>query len=316
VLKKLSLLILNWPLCILSRMPTSHRILVTGASGFVGKAVVSHFKKQGYVVNRLVRDVRQRAPDTVYWNPMNEEINLDDFEGFHTVIHLAGENIFDKRWSEAKKEAIFISRVRHTWLLSHALSRLKRPPKVFFSASATGYYGDRGDEILTEESRKGKGFLSDVCSKWEESSQVLDQMKTRVIRARFGAVLSKEGGMLRRLLPLFRYGLAGRLGSGKQWMSWIALEDLIGALEFTMTQDVKGVFNFTSPNPVTNAEFTRQLAKLMHHRPFLPVPAWLIKLVFGEKGKQLLLSSTRAVPKRLLDKGFQFKKAQLDQLLL
>jgi uncharacterized protein len=297
-------------------MPTSHRILVTGSSGFIGKAVVGHFRKQGYVVHRLVREAGQRAPDTVYWNPMNEEINLDDFEGFHTVIHLAGENIFDKRWTEAKKEAIFISRVRHTWLLSYALSRLKRPPKVFFSASAIGYYGDRGDEILTEESRKGKGFLSDVCAKWEESSQVLDQMKTRVIRARFGAVLSKEGGMLKSVLPLFRYGLAGRCGSGKQWLSWIALEDLVGALEFTMTQEVRGVFNFTSPHPVTNAEFTRQLAKLMHHRPFLPVPGWLIKWVFGEKGKQLLLSSTRAVPKRLLDKGFEFKKAQLDQLLL
>lgn len=299
-------------------MPTGHRILVTGASGFIGRAVVNHFKKQGYVVSRLVRDVRQKAPDTVYWNPMNEEINLDDFEGFHTVIHLAGESVSDGRWSDKKKEAIFISRVRHTWLLSHALSRLKRPPKVFFAASATGYYGDRGEEILSESSRKGKGFLADVCAKWEEASQVLDQMKTRVIRARFGVVLSPEGGMLKRLLPLFRYGLAGRLGSGKQWMSWIALEDLIAALEFTMNQDaqeVKGVFNFTSPNPVTNTEFTRQLAKLMHHRPFLPVPAWLIKWIYGEMGKQLLLSSTRAVPKRLLDKGFQFSKAKIELVL-
>jgi uncharacterized protein (TIGR01777 family) len=296
-------------------MPTNHRILVTGASGFIGRAVVHHFRKQGYVVNRLVRDVRQKAPDTVYWNPMNEEINLDDFEGFHTVIHLAGESVSDQRWTEKKKEAIFISRVRHTWLLSHALSRLKRPPKVFFSASAVGYYGDRGDEILTEESRKGQGFLSDVCAKWEEASQVLDQMKMRVIRARFGAVLSPEGGMLKRLLPLFRYGLGGRLGSGEQWMSWIALEDLINALEFTLIQEVKGVFNFTSPNPVTNAQFSRQLAKLMHHRPFLPVPGWLIKWVFGDMGKELLLSSTRAVPKRLLDKGFEFKKAQIQDLL-
>lgn len=295
-------------------MPTGHRILVTGASGFIGKAVVSYFKKQGYVVNRLIRDVRQKAPDTVYWNPINEEINLDDFEGFHTVIHLAGDNIANGRWTKAKKEAIFISRVRNTWLLAHALSRLKRPPKVFFSASAVGFYGDRGDEILTEESRKGTGFLSDVCAKWEEASQVLDQVKVRVIRARFGMVLSKEGGMLGKLLPLFRYGLAGRLGSGKQWMSWIALEDLLGALEFTMTHDAKGVFNFTSPNPVTNAEFTKQIANLMHHRPFLPLPAWLIKWVFGEKGKQLLLSSTRVVPKRLLEKGFKFQKSQLNEL--
>ena len=297
-------------------MPTNYRILVTGASGFIGKAVVSHFKKQGYVVQRLIRDVRQKASDTVYWNPMNEEIHLDDFEGFHTVIHLAGENIAKDRWTEAKKEAIFISRVRHTWLLTHALSRLKRPPKVFFSASAVGYYGDRGDESLTEESRKGTGFLSDVCAKWEEASQVLDPMKIRVIRARFGMVLSKEGGLLGQMLPLLRYGLAGRLGSGKQWISWIALEDLLGALEFTISQNVKGVFNFTSPNPVTNAEFTRQLAALMHHRPFLPVPAWLIKWVFGEKGKQLFLSSARVVPKRLLDEGFKFQKPELKDLQL
>jgi uncharacterized protein len=295
-------------------MPTSHRILVTGASGFIGQAVVNHFKKQGYIVHRLVRHARQKAPDTIFWNPMNEEINLDDFEGFHAVIHLAGENIAEGRWTEDKKEAIFLSRVRHTWLLAHALSRLKRPPKIFFSASATGYYGDRGDEILTEESRKGTGFLSDVCAKWEEASQVLDQKKVRVVRGRFGAVLSKEGGMLAQLMPIFKWGIGGRLGSGKQWMSWIALEDLLGALEFTLTQDVRGVFNFTSPHPITNAEFTRQVAKIVHHRPFLPVPAWLIKLIFGEKGKQLFLSSTRAVPKRLLGYGFKFQKPILEDL--
>lgn len=295
-------------------MPTSHRILVTGASGFIGQAVVNHFKKQGYIVNRLVRHARQKAPDTVFWNPINEEINLDDFEGFHAVIHLAGENIAEGRWTEDKKEAIFLSRARHTWLLAHALSRLKRPPKVFFSASAAGYYGDRGDEILTEESRKGKGFLSDVCAKWEEASQVLEQKKVRVVKGRFGVVLSKEGGMLGKLLPIFKWGIGGRLGSGKQWISWIALEDLLGALEFTLTQDVRGVFNFTSPHPITNAEFTRQVAKIVHHRPFLPVPAWLIKLIFGEKGKQLFLSSTRAVPKRLLGYGFKFQKPKLEDL--
>jgi uncharacterized protein (TIGR01777 family) len=295
-------------------MPTSHRILVTGASGFIGKAVVNHFKKQGYIVHRLVRHASQKAPDTIFWNPMNEEINLDDFEGFHAVIHLAGENIGEGRWTEDKKEAIFLSRVRHTWLLAHVLSRLKRPPKVFFSASAIGYYGDRGDEILTEESRKGTGFLPDVCTKWEEASQVLDQKKVRVVRGRFGLVLSKEGGMLAQLLPLFNWGVGGRLGSGKQWMSWIALEDLLGALEFTLTQDVRGVFNFTSPHPVTNTEFTRQVAKIVHHRPFLPLPAWLIKLIFGEKGKQLFLSSTRAIPKRLLGYGFKFQKPKLEDL--
>jgi uncharacterized protein (TIGR01777 family) len=295
-------------------MPTNHRILVTGASGFIGKAVVNHFKKQGYLVSRLVRHANQKAADTIYWNPINEEINLDDFEGFHTVVHLAGENIADKRWTDAKKEEIFLSRVRHTWLLAHALSRLKRPPKVFFSASATGYYGDRGNEILTEECRKGKGFLADVCAKWEGATEVLEQMKVRVIHGRFGIVLSKDGGMLKQLLPIYKWGFCGRLGSGKQWMSWIALEDLLGALEFTLTQDVRGTFNFTSPHPVTNDDFTRQVAKIVHHRPFVPVPAWFLKMIFGEKGKELFLSSTRAVPKRLLEKGFKFQKGQLSDL--
>jgi uncharacterized protein len=297
-------------------MPTGHRILVTGASGFIGHAVVSHFKKQGYLVSRLVRHPQQKAPDAIYWNPVNEEINLDELEGFHTVIHLAGENVAEGRWSDAKKEAIFLSRVRHTWLLSHALSRLKRPPKVFFSASAIGYYGDRGQEILSETSRKGKGFLSDVCAKWEEASSVLDQMKTRVVRARFGIVLSKEGGVLAKLLPVFKWGLGGRIGNGKQWMSWIALEDLLGALEFTVTQDIKGTFNFTSPHPVTNREFTQELAKSVHRWAFLGAPAGLIKLFLGEKGKQLLLASTRAVPKRLLECGFEFKTPTISTLLL
>ncbi len=295
-------------------MPTNHRILVTGSSGFIGRAVVQHFKKQGYLISRLVRHANQKASDTVYWNPINEEINLDDFEGFHAVIHLAGENIADKRWTDANKEEIFLSRVRHTWLLAHALSRVKRPPKVFFSASATGYYGDRGNEILTEENRKGKGFLADVCAKWEEASQVLEQMKVRVVRGRFGVVLSKEGGMLAKLLSIYKWGFCGRLGSGKQWMSWIALEDLLRALEFTLTLEVSGTFNFTSPHPVTNAEFTRQVAKIVHHRPFLPVPAWFLKLIFGEKGKELFLASTRAVPKRLLENGFKFQKAELSEL--
>ncbi|MBS0647865.1 MAG: TIGR01777 family oxidoreductase [Verrucomicrobia bacterium] len=295
-------------------MPTLHRILVTGSSGFIGQAVLGHLKKQGYIVHRLVRNPRQKAPDTVFWNPVNEEIHLDNLEGFHAVVHLAGENVADGRWTEEKKEAIFLSRVRDTWLLAHALARLKRPPKVFFAASATGYYGDRGNELLTEESRKGTGFLSDVCAKWEEASSVLEQKKVRVVHGRFGNVLSRKGGMLARLLPLFKWGFGGRLGSGKQWMSWIALEDLVGALDFTLTQEVRGVFNFTAPHPITNREFTQQVAKSVNRRPFLPVPAWLIQAVFGEKGKQLFLASARVVPARLLEKGFKFQRPHLADL--
>jgi uncharacterized protein len=296
-------------------MPLGHKILVSGASGFIGNAVVAHFKKQGYVVFRLVRHAHEKQTDSVYWNPLNEEINLDALEGFHAVIHLAGENVAT-RWTKEKKEAIFLSRVRHTWLLAHALARLKRPPKVFFSASAVGYYGDWGDEIITEQYRKGKGFLPDVCSKWEQASQILDEQKIRVIRARFGAVLSPDGGMLKRLVPIFRWGVGGKLGSGKQWMSWIGRDDLVRAIEFVITeQKQRGTYNFTSPNPVTNREFTWSLAKAVHRLPLMPVPAWAIKLIYGEMGKEVLLTSTRAIPDRLIQAGFQFEKPDLKQVL-
>lgn len=295
-------------------MPLDHKILITGASGFIGSAVVSHFKKQGYVVSRLVRHVHEKQADTIYWNPLNEEINLDNLEGFHAVIHLAGENVA-ARWTRDKKEEIFLSRVRHTWLLAHALARLKRPPKVFFAASAIGFYGDWGDDIVTEENRKGKGFLSDVCAKWEQASQVLDEQKVRVIRARFGVVLSSKGGMLKKLLPLYRFGLGGKIGSGRQWMSWIALQDLIDGIAFAIADNkMSGVFNFTAPNPVTNQEFTWKLAKAVHRWPLVPLPRWIVKLFYGQMGKELLLTSTRAVPEKLLKRGFLFKQPTLEEV--
>ncbi len=282
------------------------KLLVTGSSGFIGRAVVDHFGKK-YSIFRLVRE-KGKGPGTVYWNPVQEEIDLGDFEGFYGVIHLAGENI-GGRWTEEKKETIFRSRVRDTWLLSQALSRVKRPPEVFFSASATGYYGDRGDEVLTEESREGDGFLADVCQKWEEASRVLEG-KTRVVRGRFGVVLSEKGGMVSELLPIFRWGLGGKLGSGRQWMSWIALEDLIRGMEFVLGKE--GVYNFTAPEPVRNKEFTEIMARAVHRRPFLLVPEWVLKMLYGrEMATQVFLASTRAVPKRLLEEGFKFNNQSL-----
>lgn len=292
------------------------KILITGSSGFIGKAACGYFKEKGYEVCRLVRTPQQKAPDTIYWNPINEEIHLDDLEGLYGVINLAGENITQGRWSEKKKESIFLSRVRHTWLLSHALSRLKRPPKVFFSASAVGFYGHRGDEILTEESRRGKGFLADVCAKWEEAPLILEQMKVRVIRGRLGVVLDPKGGFLQKILPVFRWGLGGKIGDGKQWISWIALTDVLRAVEFVLNQkELKGLVNVTSPHPVTNAEFTRLLAAAVHRPALVPVPAWLLKMVYGEMAKELMLASERVLPKRLEMSGFVFETPKLDQLL-
>jgi uncharacterized protein len=289
------------------------KILVTGASGFIGRAVVGYFKRQGYPISRLVRSSRPQEADAIYWNPITEEIHLDELEGFHAVIHLAGKNISEKRWTARVKEEIFLSRVRHTWLLAHALSRLKRPPKLFFSASAVGYYGDRGDEVLTEACRKGRGFLADVCQKWEEASQVLDAVNVRVVRARFGAVLSPEGGILGRLMPLFKWGLGAKFASGKQWMSWIALDDLLKGLDFCLTHpEMRGVYNFTSPHPVTNEEFTTSLAKAVHRPAIWTIPRWAISVLGGQGAKELLLASTRAIPERLLKSGFVFQKPDLD----
>lgn len=292
-----------------------HKILITGSSGFIGKAACAYFKEKGYEVHRLVRNPQQKAIDTTYWNPINEEIHLDELEGFYGVINLAGENITQGRWNEKKKEAIFLSRARHTWLLSHALSRLKRPPKVFFSASAIGFYGNRGDELLTEESRCGKGFLADVCAKWEEAPSILEQ-KVRVIRGRLGIVLDLKGGFLQKVLPVFRWGLGGKISDGKQWMSWIALTDVIRAIEFALHQkEIKGVVNLTSPHPVTNEEFTRLLAAALHRPALVPVPAWVLKLVYGEMAGEFMLASTRVLPKRLENSGFIFETPMLAQLL-
>lgn len=292
------------------------RILVTGSSGFIGRAVVDYFKRQGCFVARLVRRLHPKTADVVYWNPVNEEIHLDELEGFDAVIHLAGKNIAENRWTDRVKEEIFLSRVRSTWLLAHAFTRLKRPPKVFFSASAVGCYGDRGDELLTESSRKGRGFLSDVCQKWEEASRALNDEKVRLIQARFGVVLSPEGGMLRRLLPLFRWGLGAKLGSGKQWVSWIALQDLLGALDFCLTKpEMEGVYNFTSPHPVTNEELTVCLARALHRPAFWRIPRWALVLLGGQGAQELFLASARVIPERLLKSGFKFQKPHLEDVL-
>jgi uncharacterized protein (TIGR01777 family) len=290
------------------------RILVTGSSGMIGKAVCDHLKSHKIV--RLVRTKSKVASDAIYWNPIAEEIYLDNFEGFDAVIHLAGDNIASSLWTKKKKESIFLSRARDTWLLSQVFSRLHRPPKFFFSASATGFYGNRGDEVLTEESVRGRGFLSDVCVEWEGATKKAEERGIRVVHGRFGAVLSPKGGLLAKVIPPFRWGVGGKIGSGKQWLSWIALEDLVRAIEFTLQQhQLSGTFNFVSPNPVTNAAFTQQLASSLHRPAFMKMPKFALKLFFREMAEDLFLASVRAMPKRLLSSGFVFKFPTLDSYL-
>jgi len=286
------------------------RILVTGSSGFIGRSLVPFLQSKGNEVSRLLR----KNGGDLSWNPEKGEVHPGQLEGFDAVVHLAGDNIASGRWTKRKKESIFLSRCRDTWLLSQALSRLKNRPKVFFSASAVGFYGDRGEEILTEESAAGSGFLPDVCLKWEAASRSLEASGVRVVHARFGAVLSPEGGMLKRVLPLFRWGLGGRLGSGKQWMSWIALSDLVRAIDFVLRQGGAGVYNFTAPEPVTNSAFTKALAKALHRPAVLPVPACMLRLALGEMANELLLASARVLPKRLEKEGFNFEKSRIELL--
>lgn len=286
------------------------KILVSGATGFIGTPLVIFLRHLGHEVSRLSR--RKSTEDVIYWNPVTEEIHLDQFENFDAVIHLAGENVGSKRWTKERKQAIFLSRCRDTWLLSEALSRLHRPPSFFFCASAVGFYGDRGDEILTETSPPGSGFLADVCVKWEAATQAVKSRGVRVVHGRFGAVLSPEGGMLGKMLPAFRLSAGGKFGSGKQYLSWITLEDLIRAIDFLLhREDLSGIFNFCTPNPVTNAEFTRLLAEHLHRKAFFSLPSPLLKVLFGQMAKELFLASTRMVPKRLLENGFLFSSPTL-----
>ncbi len=284
------------------------KILISGASGFIGRALLSHLKEHD-----LWRLVRSPQPgNAILWNPTREEIPLSQLEGFDAVFHLAGRNIAGGRWTKRRKEEIFLSRSRDTWLLSRAMSRLKKPPKFFFSTSAVGFYGNRGDEILTEESCIGKGFLPSVCLKWEEGTQALEQEGVRVVHGRLGTVLSGQGGMLAKILPLFRHGLGGRLGNGQQWMSWIALADVVRALEFfLLSPKLKGTFNLVSPHPIRNEEFTQIVARSVGKKAFWPIPAFILKAALGDMARELLLASARVMPHRLMQSGFNFEYPDL-----
>ncbi len=292
------------------------KILVSGSHGLVGKALIRSLTSDGHEIVRLVRNERSFGAPEIEWHPDLGRIDVQQLEGFDAVVHLAGENIAAGRWTADKKRAIRDSRIKGTSLLSESLARLSRPPAVFVSASAIGYYGDRGEELLTENSRPGKGFLADLCVEWENAASAAVEKGIRTAFPRFGIILDPHGGALAKMLTPFRMGAGGKIGDGKQWMSWIALEDVAGGLKFLIEDaSMRGPVNFVAPNPVTNAEFTETLGRVLSRPTFLPAPAFGLRLLFGEMADALLLSSQKVEPAVLEDKGFLFGWPTLEPAL-
>jgi uncharacterized protein (TIGR01777 family) len=291
------------------------KILIGGSHGLVGTALIKSLETNGHEVFRLVR-YAPHSKTEVEWSPDRYSIALARIEGFDAVVNLAGESIAVGRWTDEKKRRIRESRVKGTKLLGDALANLTVRPKTFICASAIGYYGNRGDEILTESSAPGDDFLADVCQKWEEATALATEKGIRVVNTRFGVILDTEGGALKKMLPPFRMGVGGKIGSGKQWMSWIALDDVVGGIQFALANDsIKGPVNFVAPVPVTNAEFTNTLGQALSRPTLFPMPGFAVKLLFGEMGEALLLGSERVAPKRLIAEGYEFRFSQLEPAL-
>ena len=292
------------------------KILVSGSHGLVGKALSKSLTDDGHEVVRLVRHQPIVGKPEIWWDPSEGRIDAERLEGHDVVVHLAGESIASGRWTSEKKRSISDSRVKGTLLLSESLARLSRPPSVFLSASAIGYYGDRGDELLTEASPPGNDFLAKVCIEWEKATAPAVEKGIRTVHTRFGIILDAEGGALAKMLTPFRMGIGGRIGSGRQWMSWIALDDVVKGLKFLIEEtSTRGPVNFVAPNPVTNAEFTKTLGRVLSRPTMFPIPEFGVRLAFGEMADALLLSSQRVEPGVLKSKQFEFRWPRLEQAL-
>lgn len=292
------------------------KILVTGAHGLVGSALIPFLTTEGYQVRRLVRTNAHEESGDILWSPELKQVDSTKLEGFDAVIHLAGENIAAGRWTEEQKQKIRDSRVIGTRFLSEILANLKLPPKVFISASATGYYGARSDDIVSEGSAPGDDFLADVCREWEAATEMAAKKNIRVVNARFGIILSASGGALKKMLPPFRLGVGGRLGSGRQIMSWIALDDVVAGLYHILnTVDLRGAVNFVSPQSLTNWDFTKALGAVLKRPTVFSVPAFVIKTIFGEMGEALLLNGVNVEPKKLLESGYTFHFPEIKEAL-
>jgi uncharacterized protein (TIGR01777 family) len=291
-------------------------VAITGASGFIGSALVPALERDGHRVLRLVRR-EARGSDELSWDPAAGSIDAAGLDGLGAVIHLAGAGIGDKKWTPDRKRVILESRTRGTTLLANTLAGLDRKPAVLVSASGVDYYGPHGDEVLTEDDSAGEGYLAGVCVAWEEATAPAADAGIRVVRLRTGPVLSADGGVLKRMLFPFKVGLGGRIGTGKQWMSWISLPDHVGAIRHVLGRDdLAGPVNSTAPHPVTNAEFTKTLGRVVRRPTAIPTPITPLKMLYGmELVHHLLLTGQRVMPQRLLDTGYRFEHPELEPAL-
>ena len=276
------------------------KVYISGSHGLIGTALKHNLESDGHQVVRIPRNIPQSI----------------DFNETDAIVHLAGENIAEGRWTAEKKRKIEESRVGGTKRLAGLIAESSEKPSVFISASAIGYYGNRGDETLDESSEPGDDFLSNVCKRWEEATNPAVQSNIRTVQIRTGVVLSDKGGALKKMLPPFKMGAGGILGNGRQYMSWISLDEIIGAIRFIIgNEKIQGPVNLVSPNPVTNREFTKTLGSVIHRPTIMPMPGFAARLLFGEMADALLLSSTKVMPKRLMEAGYSFKHANLDSAL-
>jgi uncharacterized protein (TIGR01777 family) len=291
------------------------KIALSGSTGLIGRALAEALEVDGHTVVPMVRRMSAKTAG-VYWNVKTMEIDSGRLEGIDAVVHLAGESIAAGRWTPEIKAQIRDSRVDGTGLIAEALAGLTSPPKVFVVASAIGYYGDRGDEILTEQEPAGSGFLPDVTAAWEAAARPAKERGIRTAHMRIGIVLASEGGALGKMIKPFKLGMGGKLGSGKQYMSWISLRDVVAAIQFILANDhLSGPVNTVSPEPVTNAEFTSALANSLSRPAIASIPAFALKMMAGEMAEELLLASIRVVPARLTEAGFQFSDTRLEDTL-
>lgn len=281
-------------------MSTPQRIAITGASGLIGSALVGYLKSEGHTVQRLVRRTPV-SPDEVQWDPKTGYVDLEALRGVDAIIHLAGAGVGDKRWNKKYKAEILNSRLMGTTTIANAVTELQ--PDVFISASAIGWYGESGNRAVVESDRCGDDFLAAVCREWEAAADLAQN--TRTVKIRTGIVLDPTGGALGKMLPLFRFGLGGKMGNGKQWWSWITLHDLIRAINFLLENDISGPVNLTAPNPVTNQEFTSALARAMHRPAVFPAPAIALKIALGGFSTEIL-GSKKVTPAALTEAGFEW----------
>ena len=290
------------------------KVLISGATGLIGSVLIPELESGGHQITRLTRS--PGSGGDVGWNPDVGEIDASRLEGHDAVVHLAGESIGEGRWTPEKKRRIRESRTKSTRLLAETIANLPEPPRVMVSASAVGYYGDRGNELLREDSGPGSDFLAEVCKAWEAAADPAREAGMRVVHLRNGIVLSTEGGALARTLPIFKLGGGGRIGSGRQWWSWVAMDDVVGAIVHALTDDsVEGPVNVGSPNPLTNAEYTRVLGKVLNRPTIFPLPAPAARLMLGEVADALLLASQRMEPAKLKETGYEFRYPELEGAL-